>query len=45
MNHIGTGLKEHAIMEMTPTPDGLMAWAANQAVSMARAVFGDHSLD
>jgi hypothetical protein len=32
-------------MEMTPTPDGLMAWAANQAVSMARAVFGDHSLD
>jgi hypothetical protein len=33
------------MIEVTPTPDGLMAWAANQAVSMARAVFGDHPLD
>jgi hypothetical protein len=38
-------LKEHSMMEMTPTPDGLMAWAANGAVSMARKVFHDSSLD
>jgi hypothetical protein len=33
------------MMEMTPTADSLMAWAANQAVSMSRAVFHDTSLD
>jgi hypothetical protein len=33
------------MMEMTPSPASLMTWAANKAVSMARAVFDDHSLD
>src|SRR5918911_1156896 len=33
------------MMEMTRSPDSLMTWAANKAVSVARAVFDDHSLD
>jgi hypothetical protein len=33
------------MMERTPTPDGVMTWAATQAVSMAREVFHDPSLD
>src|SRR5438067_875647 len=33
------------MMEMTPKPASLMTWAANKAVSMARAVFNNASFD